>query len=461
MSGNEHKEKPEVYAIRRDGGDWQISRRDFLKAAGLGAAVMGIGMSSRFVKPANAASDLETLCKTSLAHQKDITGLMISADGKYLLSRDTGGQQKCWDFNSHALLQSEKSSVSGEKLCETALLDGKQIALMAGSGSIRLLELPDLKSAGTVKVNPGSTKISEVKDLDADSAGNLCGVSSDSLFILNKNDSLSYTDQKVLFTRRSGTGSFHAVKVLADGSALFLLNSYGFGIFDVRSEKMSEFGTGKAFGAFAVLPGGARALLCEENGTGYQLTSLIDGSVIWEKDLDQDIVQAAVTPDGAYGILAGMKKDLVLVDLADGKVIDRITAGDYVNAEIAVTNDGTAFAAAAGKSILFISLPDFEILGCPVDLKEMKDDTKGIEIKGTDPATGRTITYTLPCGSPIPAGAVCVCNCVAGSVCSCVGHTVCTCDTVCSCVGNTICTCDTVCSCVGNVVTTSHYWHPN
>ena len=116
MSGNEHKEKPEVYAIRRDGGDWQISRRDFLKAAGLGAAVMGIGMSSRFVKPANAASDLETLCKTSLAHQKDITGLMISADGKYLLSRDTGGQQKCWDFKSHALLQSEKSSVSGEKL---------------------------------------------------------------------------------------------------------------------------------------------------------------------------------------------------------------------------------------------------------------------------------------------------------------------------------------------------------
>ena len=92
-------------------------------------------------------------------------------------------------------------------------------------------------------------------------------------------------------------------------------------------------------------------------------------------------------------------------------------------------------------------------------LKEMKDDTKGIEIKGTDPATGRTITYTLPCGSPIPAGAVCVCNCVAGSVCSCVGHTVCTCDTVCSCVGNRVCTCDTVCSCVGHVV--SHYWHPN
>ena len=28
---------------------------------------------------------------------------------------------------------------------------------------------------------------------------------------------------------------------------------------------------------------------------------------------------------------------------------------------------------------------------------------------------GQTITYTLPCGSPIPPGAVCTCNCVPGS----------------------------------------------
>ncbi|MBP7691805.1 MAG: SH3 domain-containing protein [Anaerolineales bacterium] len=52
------------------------------------------------------------------------------------------------------------------------------------------------------------------------------------------------------------------------------------------------------------------------------------------------------------------------------------------------------------------------------------------------------VTYTMPCGSPIPDGAVCVCNCVtAPSVCSC----------------DEVCTCDTVCSCVG----ASHYWYPN
>lgn len=53
-------------------------------------------------------------------------------------------------------------------------------------------------------------------------------------------------------------------------------------------------------------------------------------------------------------------------------------------------------------------------------------------------------TYTLPCGSPIPPGAVCVCNCV--TVPALPG---CTCDQV--------CTCDTVCTCVGQ----THYWYPN
>jgi hypothetical protein len=73
---------------------------------------------------------------------------------------------------------------------------------------------------------------------------------------------------------------------------------------------------------------------------------------------------------------------------------------------------------------------------------------------------GKWVTWTQPCGSPIPPGAVCICNCVAVPTCSCVGH--CSCDTVCSCVGHTactcdqVCTCDKICSCVGH-----HYWYPN
>lgn len=89
----------------------------------------------------------------------------------------------------------------------------------------------------------------------------------------------------------------------------------------------------------------------------------------------------------------------------------------------------------------------------------------GIDYTYTD-EWGSVHTYTLPCGSPIPPGAVCICNCVSvPAACSCDGactcDTVCTCDSVCTCDGecscDTVCTCDTVCNCDGE----SHYWYPN
>jgi hypothetical protein len=63
----------------------------------------------------------------------------------------------------------------------------------------------------------------------------------------------------------------------------------------------------------------------------------------------------------------------------------------------------------------------------------------GIDYKYTD-EYGNSYSYSLPCGSAIPDGAVCTCNCVTvPSNCDCVGY-----------VEQNYCTCDTV-----------HYWYPN
>ena len=48
-----------------------------------------------------------------------------------------------------------------------------------------------------------------------------------------------------------------------------------------------------------------------------------------------------------------------------------------------------------------------------MDLAANTSDVQGVTYEEKT-ATGETRTFTLPCGSPIPAGAVCVCNCVAG-----------------------------------------------
>lgn len=59
--------------------------------------------------------------------------------------------------------------------------------------------------------------------------------------------------------------------------------------------------------------------------------------------------------------------------------------------------------------------------------------TEGIEY------TSKGTTYTLPCGSPIPAGAVCTCNCVTvPAPCSCDSYNPCSCNSF-----------------------SSHYWYPN
>ena len=101
-------------------------------------------------------------------------------------------------------------------------------------------------------------------------------------------------------------------------------------------------------------------------------------------------------------------------------------------------------------TIRLFSLKDGKEVACMVDLQASSEDFEGIEYSLD--VGGETVTYTLPCGSPIPAGAVCVCNCVAGSGCACVGHT------TCSCVGYSPCSCvshSSGCSAV------YHYWYPN
>lgn len=84
----------------------------------------------------------------------------------------------------------------------------------------------------------------------------------------------------------------------------------------------------------------------------------------------------------------------------------------------------------------------------PTDLpNKSPTGEKGIKYSYTDPY-GNVKTYTLPCGSPIPNGAICTCNCV--SLCSCVSYVAPTATKKPKGGGGTICTCDLV-----------TYWYPN
>ena len=169
-----------------------------------------------------------------------------------------------------------------------------------------------------------------------------------------------------------------------------------------------------------------------------------------------DIRRIIPTPDGTAAVIFAVDSDRInlnLISMEDGAVLKQVEAGisETNGSPLAVAADGTKLAVGVGKSIIFYSLPDLKVIGCPVDLTVMPDDRDAVEVSGVDPVSGETITYTLPCGAPIPAGAVCTCNCVAGGV-----------PTVKPTAKPTAVPTKAPCSCNSNVTTySSHYWHPN
>lgn len=88
---------------------------------------------------------------------------------------------------------------------------------------------------------------------------------------------------------------------------------------------------------------------------------------------------------------------------------------------------------------------------CDVVSAQSSGEYSGAAVSQYDKETGLVTTSVMPCGTPLPAGAVCVCNCVAFPATT-VVSTICTC--------NLVCTCNTV-STSTTYTYTYTYWYPN
>ena len=117
----------------------------------------------------------------------------------------------------------------------------------------------------------------------------------------------------------------------------------------------------------------------------------------------------------------------VVVGCNSGKLMVFTLGSGERTKSIAPISDGTGVSTirfSASKQNLFVGTDDGMILIYdwpqmrPVaqlfDPAVNRTSTKGITYRIRDQITGRIVTFTQPCGTPVPAGAICVCNCVAG-----------------------------------------------
>lgn len=461
---NESNERPEVYALRQDGGNWQISRRDFLKAAGIGAAAISAGLSGCSPKedlvqvtatpvPPKPLSDL---CLTAPAHEKSVETMVLSADSKYLISA-AFNKTKCWDVETNALIGTQNypfPSYFDDPVYAAGLIGGKSCVLGNGNGTdnIQYLELPFTDDSKKQDLPVKERYI----DLVMDSAGNFYGVRNEGIYYSSAADGYASTE---LIYELDGSNYNKAIRLIDKDRKLFVQfgRSRGFGVLDLSDKTMRMFE--EICYRFALIPDGSRALIYNNETNDIQNISLKDGSVLWTENAEkigyigrygsQRIKAIAISVDGEHAFIfgdTGQTKGVVrMVSMADGSFEKSLILGSFNNITIPIvlTKDGTKLITAYGSGILTIGLPDLKVIGCAVDTAAMPDTAQGIEYAQTDPDTGVVYTITLPGGAEIPAGAVCTCNTVTGKI-------------------STACTCDSYkCSCDAHNSGGSHYWHPN
>ncbi len=179
--------------------------------------------------------------------------------------------------------------------------------------------------------------------------------------------------------------------------------------------------------ALAVSPDGKLlASACKDKT--IKLWSLPEGALLKTLEGHGHYVSTlAVSPDGKLLASGSWDWTIKLWSLPEGALLKTLKGHKDLVSALAVSPDGKLLASASkDQTIKLWSLPEGEFVSCLMDLTVNKSDVKGSTYK-----VGTT-EYTLPCGAPIPPGAVCVCNCVAAKA--------------------------PTCSCVGDI---THYWHPN
>ena len=152
------------------------------------------------------------------------------------------------------------------------------------------------------------------------------------------------------------------------------------------------------------------------------------------------VLSVAISPDGKL-LASGSYGRIKLWSLPDGAMLRTLRGHTGYVFSVAINLYSKLLASGSrDNTIKLWSLPNGNHITCLIDLEASPSSAKGMTFKMQN-EYGQTVTYTLPCGSPIPAGATCTCNCVSGSYVppssgggSGGGGSNCTCNQVCTCV---------------------------
>lgn len=501
-------EKPEIYAVLKQEDGVKLSRRAFLGSLGVGVLAFASGCattdhsSTTEAESFHAAekSPATTLrqrlsiiesegCGNLWAHTGPIQSVTFSSDGTLLIS-NCSKTIKLWSM-------SDQEHLSTFEMYTTSIAvspNGKFFASGNTKGTVSLCSLSDGKILKNLKKH---SKRVHVVTFSHDGAL-LASASDDNtvmvwsipngrlLLILE----LLYTPAQSVIISSDGTllatgRKDNTIDLWSLPSGKYLKNLYGGRRADVKTLCTSSDG---------------KLLLSGGNDKTIKLWSLPSGIHLKTFMGHSDSVNSlSISPDGSLLVSGSDDGTVRFWSLPDGKPLKILKGYSKGVAAVNISPDGGLLALGCeDNTIKVCSMPDGSPCKCLFDYKATPKGTKvsSCQLMGHR-AQARSYqlmgkTYTVPCGTPLPAGAVCICDCIATQE-TFRPQVVCICDTImvpagmslpagATCVCNTIavgaynlpgstgrgsgkdrrgtrsriCTCDKVCTC--DTVPTGRYY---
>jgi WD40 repeat protein len=457
--------------------DTRMGRRGLfgagLTASGLLAVLDGCGPKRPQGKksPGAVASSVQQL----RAHAGPVTAIAIAPDGSRIVSASADGTMKEWPYPHGGVAQTIDNVAP------------QQAIAFSGKGS--LISQPD-PGSNVVQIRPTSSNL--IGSLaEASLAGHAGRVTAYS--VSPRRDWLSSVDDtnKILlwsldsFQRVNDISAVTApVRYLAFPDNNTLLTGSPSGEIDLwaipsaRRIRTLPGPRGGTITAFAMTPDSQYVILGDDTGH-LVIISLKDGSVYERITGHQDAVGALiVTPDGTRFISAGGDGTAKVWSFTTRHMLGTFDAHRHGIRSIAVGPKGDFVFTGDSDGVMTVwSWITYKLVSYFFDPKVNLKSVNGSAYTVLDSITGKFVTFTLPCGSPIPPGATCTCNCVGGdreeprrtptppvqkkrisrvpvcrcesvSVCTCQSVAVCTCQSVAVCTCQGVCTCNLVCTCL-------------
>ena len=392
-----------IFAMHHLPGDVLLARRDFF---GLGttvaAAVAMLGDATDCSAQAPPAAARRT--NVVFAHTDSITALAFMPDGKHLVSSGRDGLAKVWSLgDGKVVAKMEDHDGSIHDLAISA--DGTTLATASQDKTIRLWSLPAGLPLTTLDGGGGEvTSISFSRDGQALA----CGASDGKVCLWKVDGAAPYA---TLDTGHRSVNEVvcspvynHVATGGRDNLARFWSLADG-------TSKGDAAGHTAAITSLALSPDG---LIVATGSSDKQIAvrkladrasiQTLKGHTSWVQDL-------AFFAGGNMLASASNDATIKLWKLPDGVMTDSLK-GPFGFTSLAVSPDNRLLAAGDVKGVITLwDLVARQIVGFLFDPEASSLHGSTLTVR----VDTRIISYTLPCGSPIPAGATCTCNCVPGT----------------------------------------------